>query len=335
MRQTLDVDLTRYCQYLQGATPRTKRAIQAYPSGRAVVILPDGSQHKVQFNTRQSEHVSQTPQAQAALVKFAAMDIDVATLPMRDMTADVQPDQAQGRLHHQVVQPGKKGELASTPHPTMTEQLYALLAENPTLRPTELMRLTGCSDTTASRARRAYFEMHPEQQAASTPTTMTERLYALLAENPTLRPAELMKVVGCDQTLATKARRAYFEAHPEQQAVPQQTATERIHELLAANPALRPAELRKVVGCDQGLAGRVRRAYFEAHPEQQAVPQQTMTERLYALLAENPTLQPVELMRSTGCSETSASRARRAYFEMHPEQQGVEQGQPKGTHEEG
>src|SRR6266581_3811097 len=46
MRQTLDVDLTRYFQYIQRATPRTKKAIQAYPSGRAIVILPDGSQPK-------------------------------------------------------------------------------------------------------------------------------------------------------------------------------------------------------------------------------------------------------------------------------------------------
>src|SRR5450755_3202754 len=53
MRQTLDIDLTRYCQYIQGATARTKKAIQAYPSGKAIVILPDGSQRKVQFHTRQ------------------------------------------------------------------------------------------------------------------------------------------------------------------------------------------------------------------------------------------------------------------------------------------
>jgi hypothetical protein len=127
------------------------------------VILPDGSQHKVQFHTRQSEHVSQTPQAQAALVKFAAMDIDVATLPMRDMTADVHPDEAEGRLHHQGAQLGK-GKLVRTPT-TITERLYALLAENPTLRPAELMRVTGCSETSASRARRGYFELYPEQQA--------------------------------------------------------------------------------------------------------------------------------------------------------------------------
>ncbi len=333
MRQTLDVDLTRYCQYLQGATPRTRRAIQAYPSGRAIVILPDGSQHKVQFHTRQSEHVSQTPQAQAALVKFAALGLDVATLPMRDLTTAEMPSERkaqQGKRHQQAAQSGK-GRLSPTAPTTMTEQVYALLAENPALPPAELMKLTGCSDTTACKARRAYFELHPEQHVVSTPTTMTERLYALLAENPTLRPAELRKVVGCDQGLASKARRAYFEAYPEQQAVRPKTATERIHELLAANPALRPTELRKLIGCDQGLAGRVHRAYFEAHPEQQVIPQKTVTERIHELLAENPTLRPAELMRVTGCSETTALRARRIYFELHPEQQGAEQGHATGN----
>ncbi len=387
MRQTLDIDLSRYCQYIQGATSRTRKAIQAYPGGKAIVILPDGSQHRVQFHTRQSEHVSQTPQAQTALVKFATLDVDVATLPMRDLTADVPPEQAQGRLHHQAMQSGKE-RLAPAALTTMTEQVYALLAEDPTLPLADLMRLTGCSDTTASKARRTYFELHPEQevnlqktaaervydllaatptlrtaelmrltgcsdttafkarkayfvlhpeqqQAVSAPPTMTEQVYALLAENPTLRPAELRKLVGCDQSLATKARRAYFEQHPELQAVPQKTMTEQIYDLLAATPALPPAELRKQVGCDHTLANRIHKAYFELHPEQQVVPQRTVTERIQELLAENPTLRPAELMKVVGCSDTSASRARRLYFEQHPEQRGVKQGQPKGPCEEG
>ncbi len=273
MRQTLDIDLSRYCQYIQGATARTKKAIQAYPSGKAIVILPDGSQHKVQFHTRQSEHVSQTPQAQAALVKFAAMDLDVAALPMRDMTADVHPEQTQqSRLHHQAMQSGK-GRLAPTAPPTMTERIYVLLAENPTLPLAELMRSTGCSDTTASKARRTYFERHPEQQVVPQ-KTVTERVYDLLAANPTLPPTELMKLVGCSDTSAFRARKAYFELHPEQQAASTPiTMTERLYALLAENPALRPAELRKVVGCDQTLAERVRKAYFEMHPEQQGVEQ--------------------------------------------------------------
>ncbi len=68
MRQTLDVDLDRYCRYLHGATAQTRRAIQAFPKGRAIVVLPDGSQHKFQFYERESEHTSHTPQAQTALV---------------------------------------------------------------------------------------------------------------------------------------------------------------------------------------------------------------------------------------------------------------------------
>jgi hypothetical protein len=72
MRQTLDVDLNRYCQYLAGATTRTKKAIQAYPSGKAIVILPDGSQHRAQFHQRESEHKGHAPQAQVALVKLSS-----------------------------------------------------------------------------------------------------------------------------------------------------------------------------------------------------------------------------------------------------------------------
>jgi hypothetical protein len=82
---------------------------------------------------------------------------------MRDVTADVQPDQAQGRLHHQAAQPAK-GRLAPTAPTTMTERLYALLAENPTLRPAELRKMVGCDQTLATKARRTYFEMHLEQQ---------------------------------------------------------------------------------------------------------------------------------------------------------------------------
>jgi hypothetical protein len=332
MRQTLDVDLTRYCQYLQGATPRTKRAIAAYPSGRASVILPDGSQHKVQFNTRQSEHVSQTPQAQAALVKFAAMDIDITALPMRDMTAEVQPEQAQGWLHHQDAQLGK-GRLSPT-HLTATERVYALLAENPTLQPIELMKMVGCSDTTASRARRIYFEQHPEQQAVPQ-KTMTECIHDLLAANPALPPTELMRVTGCSDTSAFRARKAYFELHPEQQAASApSTMTERVYALLAENPDLRPAELRKVVGCDHTLATKARRTYFEAHPEL-APAHKTATEQMRDLLAANPALQPAELRKLVGCDQTLAARVHKAYFERHPEQQGPEHGKPKGTCEEG
>jgi hypothetical protein len=87
MRQTLDVDLNRYAEYIRNCTPARKKAIQAFPKGKAVVILPDGGQQLVQFHERESEHPSHTPLTQAALVKFATTSIDLAALPMRDLTA--------------------------------------------------------------------------------------------------------------------------------------------------------------------------------------------------------------------------------------------------------
>ncbi len=212
MRQTLDVDLTRYCQYLAGATARTKQAIQAYPSGKAVVILPDGSQHRVQFHQRESEHKGHTPQAQSALVKFAALHIDVSALPMREMAAQASAPA------EQAARPGQRRQQAPTAR-TVTEHLYDLLAVDPTLRAADLTRLTGCSSGLASRAHRVYFERHPHL-APVHHKTATERISDLLAENPTLRAVDLGKLVGCGKNTASRVRLAYFAAHPEQQAHP-------------------------------------------------------------------------------------------------------------------
>ena len=319
MRQTLDVDLTRYCQYLQGATARTKKAIQAYPSGKAIVILPDGSQHKVQFHQRQSEHVSHTPQA--ALVKFAALEIDVSTLPMRDMTAPMQPDQVQ-KASRQTAQPGNGKQAPSAK--TVTERVHELLSVNPALRVVDLMKLVGCSQTAASRTRIAYFQKHP--QLAPSAKTVTEQLYDLLSMNPSLRPADLLRVTGCSSGLASRIHRAYFEKHPQLAPVHHQTATERICDLLAENPTLRPVDLGKRVGCDPAMAGRVRLAYFAAHPEREVPIERVkkpgpVAKLVYELLAENPTLRPVELRKLVGCGKNTASRLRLAYFAAHPEQQ--------------
>src|SRR6266567_5507996 len=250
MRQTLDVDLTRYCQYIQGATARSKKAIQAYPSGKAVVILPDGSQHRVQFHQRESEHKGHTPQAQAALVKFAALHIDVSALPMREMAA-----QASAPVE-QAARPGK-GKQAPTAK-TVTEQLYDLLAVDPSLRPADLLRVTGCSDGLASRAHRVYFQKHPHL-APIHRTTATERIYELLAENPTLRPVDLGKRVGCDPALAGRVRGAYFAAHPEREVPAERVqrpapVAQRVYDLLAENPTLRPVELMQVAQCSKTTA---------------------------------------------------------------------------------
>ena len=243
MRQTLDIDLTRYCQFIQGATSRTRQAIQAYPSGKAIVILPDGSQHRVQFYPRESAHVSQTPQAQAALVKFAALDLDVSALPMRDLTSET-PTQSTHVKH------------ASRP-PTAIERIHAFLAANPTLRVMDLMKLAECSESQASRARNAYFVSHPGQdtdaQYTAKPKTASARVREYLDADPSLRPIDLVKLVGCDQALAARVRQVYFAAHPEQEAQAQQVqrprpmtkGEQRIRALLAENPQYTPSQIAR------------------------------------------------------------------------------------------
>jgi hypothetical protein len=51
---------------------------------------------------------------------------------------------------------------------------------------------------------------------------MAERVIDLLAKNPTLRVADLMKAVGCSRPTASKARLAYFAAHPEREVPAEQ-----------------------------------------------------------------------------------------------------------------
>ena len=117
------------------------------------------------------------------------------------------------------------------------------------------------------------------------------------------------------------------------------TSTERICELLAENPSLRPVDLGKRVGCDPALAGRVRLAYFAAHPEREVPVERVnkpgpVAKLVYELLAENPTLRPVELRKLVGCGKNTASRLRLAYFAAHPEQQThpTEKPRPTVTH---
>src|SRR4030095_2215771 len=57
MRQFLDGDLDRYCEFVKTSSPASvKRAIRSFPAGTAVVVLPDGSQVKTQFHQRESRH---------------------------------------------------------------------------------------------------------------------------------------------------------------------------------------------------------------------------------------------------------------------------------------
>ena len=270
MRQTLDVDLERYCRYLHGATATTKRAIQAFPKGRAIVVLPDGTQHKFQFHERESEHTSHTPQAQTALVKFATMNLNVEALALRDLTSATTTTEAPSY---------RRGLFASASPkaPTMTEQIEALLAEDPALSTMELIARTGCSPTLARTTRRVYLARHPEQRGVvlHKGPTMAEQIEALLVENPGCPAEELAVRTGSSLRRAVDVRRQYFARHPERKAaLMQPTAKARIEAVLAEDPTLPTTEMVARIGCSKSQVVGVRAQYFARHPEQKAAVEQ-------------------------------------------------------------
>jgi len=182
MRQTLDLDLTRYCEYIHGATAKTRAAIRAYPQGRAVVILPDGSQHRVQFDQRESEHTSHTPKAQAAVIKFAQTSVDVDALHMLDISEPVAstPQRATAakavKVEKAPTQPGKAKHA-----PSIRERVFTLLKRDDTLTARDLAAMVGCPANTAQIYRRDFLNA-PAQPPRG--TVMELRIRALLTENP-------------------------------------------------------------------------------------------------------------------------------------------------------
>ncbi len=152
MRQTLDIDLNRYSEYIHNATPRTKKAIQAFPTGKAIVILPDGSQRAVQFYERVSTHPSHTPRTQAALAKFADTSLDLAALSMRDMTAAVaaEPVQKRSRRIQPTQQEPQHSQSGKTKHaPSIRERIFTLLERDQFYTSKQLTAIVGCPQNTA------------------------------------------------------------------------------------------------------------------------------------------------------------------------------------------
>jgi len=154
MRQTLDIDLSRYAEYIHNCTPARRRAIQAFPQGKAIVILPDGSQQVVQFYPRQSTHTSHTPRTQAALAKFATMSLDLNALPLRDMTeASVPQQRRRGHKASELKEPSQVQAGKPKHAPLIRERIFTLLQLNPEYTSRQLAALVGCPQNTAQIAR--------------------------------------------------------------------------------------------------------------------------------------------------------------------------------------
>jgi hypothetical protein len=192
MRQTLDIDLNRYCEYIAGATEQTRKAIQRFGKGQAVVILPDGTQRKTQLNERQSIHTSHTPSSQAALRKFAALALDIDALPMRDLTtATGSPQETpraksaerQAQRSTAPAQPGKAKHA-----PAIRDRVFTLLEEDPARTPRQLAAIIGCPTNTAQIYKREFTTRSEQPQRNS---IMVTKVRALLDENPAYTPSQI------------------------------------------------------------------------------------------------------------------------------------------------
>jgi hypothetical protein len=199
MRQTLDIDLNRYCEYIKGQPTRIKKAVQAFPQGKAVVLLPDGTQQVVQFYERVSAHPSHTPRSQAALAKFAATAVDLDALAMRDFTTAAAPAQAEPTLRRGRDKSGpepkeeKRSQTGKPKHaPLIRDRIYTLLQLNPDYTSRQLAALVGCPQNTAQICRKDYFGTKPSNRSK-----VEQRIRGLLAENPKYTLSQLAHRANC------------------------------------------------------------------------------------------------------------------------------------------
>jgi hypothetical protein len=199
MRQTLDIDLNRYCEYIKGQPTRIKKAVQAFPQGKAVVLLPDGTQQVVQFYERVSAHPSHTPRSQAALAKFAATAVDLDALAMRDFTTAAAPAQAEPTLRRGRDKSGpepkeeKRSQTGKPKHaPLIRDRIYTLLQLNPDYTSRQLAALVGCPQNTAQICRKDYFGTKPPNRSK-----VEQRIRGLLAENPKYTLSQLAHRANC------------------------------------------------------------------------------------------------------------------------------------------
>ncbi len=116
--------------------------------GEAIVRLATGEQKLVQFHHCQSEHVSHSPTAQAAINRYASMSFTPdasygAYIEDEEMEVEQAPTQP-------VVVPYQ---------PTVREQIAALVASEPELRKCEIAKRLGCHPSTVSH----WFRRHTKQ----------------------------------------------------------------------------------------------------------------------------------------------------------------------------
>lgn len=137
MRQFLDADLDRYCEFIKSSSPASlKRMIRSFSAGKAIIILPDGVQVKTQFYPRESAHPSHTPTVRALVQRLMATE------------QPAKKARKSGQSRKRKAKPVLSPEV---------ESIYAALEHDSDLSPMELATRFRCSLETAKAARNSFF----------------------------------------------------------------------------------------------------------------------------------------------------------------------------------
>jgi len=150
LKQVVHTDLKRYLDYIEREdifSYMTERQICQFVSslqpGRAIVKIANSEQKIVQFYERESQHISHTPQVQAALNRYSALPFKPASFG-----AYIEDE---GNLSPVTA-------IAFDEKLNGVERVRQLLEQDSTLRVRDLAKRAKVLESTASRARAKFFE---------------------------------------------------------------------------------------------------------------------------------------------------------------------------------
>lgn len=212
MRQTLDVDLRRYGEFLPNFDDERREMVRAFPTGKAAVVLPDGSCPLVRFYRCRTEHASATPRVRAAIAKFAGISVDLNSLKLRDLDAATPaPAPEQPAPHTPKRRPARRSKPArTTTVPTVKQRTYALLRKNQDMTGGDLAAVLGCSRSAAVQYRREFLKKHAparlvhRERDPQGGSVVEARIRALLAEHPEYGVDEIAPLARCAYSDAKK-----------------------------------------------------------------------------------------------------------------------------------
>lgn len=161
-------------------------------------------------------------------------------------------------------------------------------------------------------------------QRQSEHVSHTPKVQAALNKYANLPFSPRMKFSAYQAPASDDAARVDVQPRTEPLIAPVQktTAADRVRAILNEQPDLRVSELAKLAQCDQSIASKVRKAYFNLtfkkqprKPRQKASERKLPTtsvveQRIRAILAESPDIKTVPLARSAHCSFSDAKKWR-------------------------